>query len=112
MLKPKYDARMALLKHQIQMLRSRIDASRTVPTSEERTELLRLGDLCNHDADELLTVVVPEAYRIWVRKLKKGVAFKRSSFSRIAETIRRLVHPSRARTIVGVTDASVANCKS
>ena len=92
LLKPKYDARMALLKYQNQMLRDRIDASRIVPTLEERGELLRLGELCEHDIDELLTVVVPETYRTWLRKLKKRVTFKRSGRSRIAEAIRRLVH--------------------
>lgn len=92
LLKPKYDARMAFMKFQNQMLRDRIDASRIVPTPEERGELLRLGKLCDHDIDELLTVVVLETYKTWVRKLKKGVTFKRSGRSRIAEAIRRLVH--------------------
>ena len=92
LLKPKYDASLALLRFQNQMLRDRIDASRIVPTLEERAELLRLGELCNHDIDDLLTVVVPETYKTWVRKVNGGATFKRSGRSRIAEAIRRLVH--------------------
>ena len=92
LLKPKYDASMALLKFQNQMLRDRIDASRIVPTPVERGELLRLGKMCEHDVEELLTVVKPETYRAWVRKSVKGVVFKRSGRSRIAEAIRNLIH--------------------
>jgi len=92
LLKPKYDASLALLRFQNQMLRDRIDACRIVPTLEERAELLRLGELCDHDIDGLLTVVMPETYKTWVRKVKGGATFKRSGRSRIAEAIRRLVH--------------------
>ena len=52
--KPKYDARLRFLEYQIQMLRDRIDASRIVPTPEERVELLRIGELCQNDIDELI----------------------------------------------------------
>ena len=92
LLKPKYDAKMALLKYQNQMLRDRVNTSRIVPTPEERAELLRLGELCGHDVGDLLTVVVHATYKTWVRKLKKGVKFQRSGRRRIAEAIRRLVH--------------------
>ena len=89
---PQYDARMRLLHFQNKMLRDRIDATRIVPTLEERAELLRLGALCDHDIDDLITVVVPETYKTWLRKARQGVRYKRSGRSRIAEAIRRLVH--------------------
>ena len=91
LLKPKYDAKMAMLTFQNKMLRDRINTNRIVPTPEERAELLRLGKLCNHDVEDIITVVVPETYKNWVRQLKKGVSSKRSGCRRIAEAVRALV---------------------
>ncbi len=91
-MKPKYDARMRLLQFQTQMLRDRIDAARIVPTPEERSELLRLGELCNHDINDLITVVVPETYKTWLRKARSSIRFKRSGRRRIVEAIRRLIN--------------------
>jgi hypothetical protein len=89
---PQYDVRMRLLHFQNKMLRDRIDTTRIVPTLEERAELLRLGALCDHDIDDLITVVVPETYKTWLRKARQRVRYKRSGRSRIAEAIRLLVH--------------------
>ena len=91
-MKPKYDARIRLLQFQTQMLRDRIDATRIVPTPEERSELLRLGELCNHDIKDLITVVVPETYKTWLRKARSSIWFKRSGRRRIVEAIRRLIN--------------------
>ena len=43
--RPRYNAYLQLLQAQIQILRSRIDVSRIVPTPQEKAELLRLGAL-------------------------------------------------------------------
>jgi putative transposase len=91
-MEPQYNARLRFLEFQIQMLRSRIEADRIVPTIEERKMLIHLGSLFDHDIDKFLHVVVPETYRTWLRKLKKGETYKRSGRSRIAQTIRDLVH--------------------
>ena len=90
-MKPKYDARLRLLEFQIQMLRDRVDASRIVPTPEERAELLRLGERCDHDVDSLISVVRPETYKTWIRKAYRGVRPKRSGRRRIPEAVRRLI---------------------
>ena len=45
---PRYNAQLQLLEAQIRILRSRVDASRIVPTPE-KAELLRLGGLLGHD---------------------------------------------------------------
>ncbi len=89
---PKYDARLRLLHFHIQMLRDRIDASRIVPTPEERADLLKLGTLCDHNIKDLITVVVPDTYKTWLRKARQRTAYKRSGRSRIAEVVRRLVN--------------------
>ena len=91
-MEPQYNARIRFLEFQIQMLRTRIDADRIVPTTEERNTLISLGALFDHDIEPFIKVVVPETYRIWLRKLKKGETFKRSGRSRTAEAIRNLVH--------------------
>jgi len=41
--RPRYNVHLQLLQAQIRMLRSRIDVSRIVPTSQEKAELLNLG---------------------------------------------------------------------
>lgn len=65
---PRYDARLQILKHQIQMLRDRIDDPRIITTQEERTELMRLGALIEHQVDDVMLVVKPRTYRDWLRK--------------------------------------------
>ena len=91
LLKPKYDAKLAFLKFQNQMLRERIGTNRIVPTPDERAELLRLGELCGHDVGDLLTVVVHDTYKSWVRKINGKIKFQRSGRRRIADAVRALV---------------------
>jgi len=67
--RPRYNAQLQLLEAQLWMLRSRIDASRIVPTPAERSELLRLGALIDHDVAEVMHVVRPDTYRRWNRNL-------------------------------------------
>jgi hypothetical protein len=69
---PKYDVRMQLLMFQIKMLRDRIDDQRIVPTSEERAELLRLGNEINHDVADVMLVVKPQTYRRWLSPKAKA----------------------------------------
>lgn len=66
-LNPRFNARMQFLEAQIRMLRSRVDASRIVPTPQERAELIRLGAVMDHEIDGLMHVVVPETYKKWLR---------------------------------------------
>jgi len=65
---PRYDARLQLLKYQIEMLRNRMDDPRIITTPEERTELMRLGALVDHDIADVMLVVKPDTYRGWLRK--------------------------------------------
>ena len=60
---PRYNARLQVLKYQIQMLRDRIDDPRIITTPEERTELMRLGALIDHDISDVMLVVKPKTYR-------------------------------------------------
>ncbi len=79
--RPRYNAQLQLMTAQIRILRSRIDASRIVPTPKEKTELLRLGALLGHDVAEVMHVVQPETYRKWVLQSGRGVlclAFNRT----------------------------------
>ncbi|VGO19053.1 hypothetical protein SCARR_01109 [Pontiella sulfatireligans] len=58
------------------MLRDRIDDPRIITTSEERTELMRLGGLIDHQISDVILVVKPGTYRSWLRK-KAGKKPKR-----------------------------------
>ena len=59
--RPRYNAQLQLLQAQIRILRSRIDISRIIPTSQEEDELLRLGALVGHDAAQAMRVDQPHA---------------------------------------------------
>ncbi len=76
--RPRYNAQLQILEAQIRILRSRIDASRIVPTPKEKAELLRLGASLDHDVAEVMHVVQPETYRKWVLQSRRGVTFKPS----------------------------------
>ncbi|VGO11979.1 hypothetical protein PDESU_00527 [Pontiella desulfatans] len=73
---PRYDARLQILKYQIEMLRDRIDDPRIITEERERTELMRLGALIDHDISDVMLVVKPRTYRDWLRK-KAGKKPKR-----------------------------------
>lgn len=57
------------------MLRSRIDASRVVPTPDEKAELLRLGSELNHEVSEVIHIVKPKTYRRWLGYRKRDKWF-------------------------------------
>jgi putative transposase len=65
--RPRYDARLQLLTYQVKMLRSRIDASKISTTPAERAELIRLGELLEHDISDVMLVVQPATYRRWLK---------------------------------------------
>ena len=73
---PRYDVRIQILKYQVKMLRDRIDEPRILTKEEERTELMRLGALLDHDIADVMLVVKPKTYRGWQRK-KAGKKPKR-----------------------------------
>ena len=73
---PRYDARLQILKYQIQMLRDRIDNPRIITPPEERAELMRLGALIDDDISDVMLVVKPKTYKGWLRK-KAGKKPKR-----------------------------------
>ena len=57
--RPRYNAQLQLMAAQIRILRSRVDASRIVPTPKEKAELLRIGASLGHDVAEVMHVVQP-----------------------------------------------------
>jgi len=66
------NARIQFLIAQTRIFRSRIDASRIVPTPEEKEELLRWGASFDHKIDGVMEVVKPATYRKWLR-MRKGI---------------------------------------
>jgi putative transposase len=90
-LNPRFNARMQFLEAQIRMLRSRVDASRIVPTPRERTELLRFGAAMDHEIEVLMHVVVPETYKKWLRQKRGGHTPKVSGRPRTPFATRALI---------------------
>ncbi len=89
--KPRYNAHIQILEAQISMLRSRIDASRIVPTVVERAELIRLGALVDGDIADVMHIVKPETFARWLRDKRRGRVFKKLGRPATAETIRKLI---------------------
>ena len=88
---PKHSARIQFLLVQIRILRERVDASRIVPTPEEKADLLRWGAEFDHNIEGVIEIVKPGTYRRWLRLKKMKFPFKRSGRPRIAASIRGLV---------------------
>ena len=89
--RPRYNTRIQMLEFQIRMLRSRIDASRIVPTPTEKAESIRLGILLDHDVLDIIQVVRPETYRTWLRDRSRGYVFKKLGRPATPRAIRDLV---------------------
>ena len=88
---PRYNARMQFMEMQIRMLRSRVDASRIVPTPRERTELIRLGSSFEHEIDDIMHVVLPETYKKWLRELRDNRKHRPAGRPRTPLATRNLV---------------------
>ncbi len=89
--RPAYNARLRLLEAQIRMLRARVDASRIVPSPQEKEELLQIGAELDHDVTDVLHVVQSKTYRRWLACRRKRAAFKRSGRPRLPAPLRRLI---------------------
>ena len=89
--RPKHNVRLQILQAQIRILRSRIEASRIVPSPEEKYELLRLGALLDHDVGDVMHIVQPETYRTWLRKKVRRGMFKRSGRPGIDDYLRGVI---------------------
>ena len=71
---PRYNARIQFLIAQTRILRSRIDASRIVPTPEEKAELLRWGAMFDNNIDGVMEVVKPATWRKRPEVIASGFA--------------------------------------
>ncbi len=114
----RYNARLQLMAAQIRILRSRIDASRIVPTPKEKAELLRLGAALEHDVADVLHVVRPETYRKWVRQFRRGIVFQPSGRPRTPTATVNLVlfssssvsNSNLCKVNIGSSSSSFVNC--
>ena len=107
----RYNARIQFLIAQTRILRSRIDASRIVPTPEEKEELLRWGASFNHKIDGVMEVVKPATYRKWLRMKRRKVPFKVSGRPRIPECVRKIVRRMAVENVLWGYDRIVGELK-
>lgn len=105
---PRLSTKMQLLVFQIRMLRDRINALKIVPTPKERAELIRLGEMLEHDVNGIMFVVHPSTYKKWIRDRRRGKNWVMLDRKGTPEVIRRLLcimtesNPRRGhRRIVG-----------
>jgi putative transposase len=69
---PRFSTKMQLLIFQIRMLRDRINTLMIVPTPKERAELMRLGEILDHDVNGFMFVVFPSTYKKSIRDKRRG----------------------------------------
>jgi len=68
---PRFNAEIRFLLAQNEMLQKRVkNGIRLSPA--ERAELLRLGEIFNHEVDDVLTIVKPRTYKRWLKEQKVG----------------------------------------
>jgi putative transposase len=108
--RPRYDARLQLLAYQVKMLRSRIDDERIYTRPEERAELIRLGELLDHDISDAMLIVQPETYRGWLKP--KDANPRRPGRPRTAEATINLVLQFASENLAWGYKNCTANSKS
>ncbi len=88
---PRHNAEIRFLKAQIRIMKNRVSSKRIIPTAEEKSELIRLGAIINHDVNDLMEIVKPDTYRRWLDRSQKGKIFKNVGRPRLTKEIRELV---------------------
>ncbi|MEM6260364.1 MAG: hypothetical protein AAGI37_18975 [Planctomycetota bacterium] len=71
------DARIRLLRAQIEMLQVRLPDNRLILAPDERGRSLRTGGKLGHRFDHLLSIVAVKTYRRWLREAAAGREVKR-----------------------------------
>ena len=88
---PRFNATLQILIFQIRILRNRIDALKIVPTTAERSELLRLGEMLGHDVNNIMFVVQPKTYTRWLREKRGGKDWVTSGRRGTPDAVRNLL---------------------
>jgi putative transposase len=88
---PRHNAEIRFLKAQMKILQDRVPTKRIIPTAEEKSELIRLGAICDHEVADLLEIVKHATYRRWLDRSQKGEIFKNVGRPRLTEEICALV---------------------
>ena len=88
---PRHNAEVRLLKAQIKILMDRVPTKRIIPSAEEKSELIRLGAICDHDVADLMEIVKHATYRRWLDRSQKGEVFKNVGRPRLTQEIRDLI---------------------
>jgi putative transposase len=67
------DARVRFLLAQVEILRSKIDGNRIIPSPTDRARLLAIGKELGHEVKDIVVIVKPETYR---RRLRESTSDK------------------------------------
>ncbi len=59
------DARVRLLKAQVEILRRKLGGNRVIPSPDDRARLLAIGQELNHDVGAVIGIVTPQTYSRW-----------------------------------------------
>ena len=103
------DARIRLLRLQVELLKARVPGDRVILTPGERARLLRQGAELGHDVEGLLEIVTAKTYRRWLREKARAkrpgrVGRPRVITTAVRQLIRRLARENPGwgtRRIVG-----------
>ncbi len=85
------DARCRFLLAQVDILRSKLDGNRVIPSPSDRARLLAIGQELSHDVKDIVGIVKPETYRRWIHQHKAGKRPKPVGRPRISTVRRRII---------------------
>ncbi|MCA9253898.1 MAG: integrase core domain-containing protein [Phycisphaerales bacterium] len=85
------DARVRFLLAQVDILRSKLDGNRVIPSPADRSRLLAIGKELGHDVKDIVGIVKPETYRRWIREGETGTEPKAVGRPRISTVRRRII---------------------
>ncbi|MEX0746193.1 MAG: integrase core domain-containing protein [Phycisphaeraceae bacterium] len=66
------DAQIKLLLLQVELLRQKLPGDRVILAPEDRTRLLQVGQLMNHQVHDVMGIVSVKTYKRWVREQVDG----------------------------------------
>ena len=85
------DTRIRFLKAQVEILRRKLGGNRVIPSPDDRTRLLAIGQELDHNVADVIGIVTPQTYCRWVEELREGRRPKRVGRPKIARNLRELV---------------------
>jgi putative transposase len=85
------DARVRLLKAQVDILRRKLGGNRVIPSPADRARLLSLGSELNHNVSGVIGIVTPQTYARWGIEQREGRKAGRVGRPKTSRSVRAVI---------------------